>query len=306
MNAQYKKHGIILSIIIVCICICSISIFYFDTKKSKETIQKPKEKILLYVLADNMLVEYESITYATTTEKKIEEIINYLMQDQSDFTSLLKKDTQLNEVKINGDSAELYFDVLNYDVKQERKLLESLIYSCTQFDQVNNIKLYINNEVLDQMPKGHLSLLNTKRSFGMNAIEANQLYLHEGNSSLIYYVKDINHKTYYVPRSVRFSLENDYKEVLDILLKVPSSTLHLKQPLCEKQIVSLKEPKYEDGILHLYLNKNILVNRVELDDGCAKMLTKVFEQEESIQMIKIHVEENTFDINLAKMIKRKR
>ena len=48
---------------------------------------------------------------------------------------------------------DLSADFLNYDGEKETDILESLTYTATSFDNIDQIKLWIEGEPLDIMPK---------------------------------------------------------------------------------------------------------------------------------------------------------
>ena len=293
--SQYKKHGIILCLVILIVLLCSVPLFL--KKDEKEEPMKQENHVIAYLLKDDYLVEYPYISYASTMEEKIMEIAHTMMQDEFGFTPLMLENTIIEKVEIKDRIANIHFSILDYVLSKERKLLESLIYSCTQFNEINAISLFLKGEVLNMMPKGGLLLENTTRSFGINAIDTNQLYLHEGNSALIYYTKKINEKTFYVPRSIRVLKKDDYDEIFKCLLQ--NGNQYLDAPLLKKHVISTKSPYYEDGILHLYVNRNILEGK-EIHETCKNVILKTFEAFKSIKMIQIHIKDKVYDVNIIK------
>ena len=294
--SNIRKHGIILSGIVLLVCIASFFAFYKENKEEEEILSK--KSVIAYLMHEQLLVEVEYETYESDVIKNIEEIMHSMMQSKSGFTSLLKEESILEKVEVKEKEAILYFDVFSYEEKNERTLLESMIYACTQFENIDSIKIIVNGEELKEMPLGKLTLKNTSRSFGINSVDSNQLYLHEGNSFVLYYKTKINKKEYFVPRSVRLLHEDDYKEIIDVLVNVSNVSSSLTQPLAKHHVISLKDPYFEDGVLNLYFNNAILEDKTSLNEECSIFLKKIFESDLAIRMIQVHVKENVYDINI--------
>ena len=59
--------------------------------------------------------------------------------------------------------------------------------------------------------------------------------------------------------------KDDYDEIFKCLLQ--NGNQYLDAPLLKKHVISTKSPYYEDGILHLYVNRNILEGK-EIHETC--------------------------------------
>ena len=254
-----------------------------------------------YLLYENSLVEYAYDTYAKTKEAKISEMISYLKKQNDPFEVMLYENTILDSVEIENGTAILSFSLLDYDLSKERKLVESIIYFCTQLEGIDCVQFKLKDEILTQMPKGGLCLNTTTRAFGINTIDTNQLYLHEGNSSVLYCIKQINGKNYFMPKTIRIKKQNIYDEKLTFLLQGSSANVKCMDPLVKHNIKKTKETSYEDGILHVYLNAQILNKKKQLKRDCKEVLKRSFIEDTSIQQIHVHVEDETYQINVRNL-----
>lgn len=298
MRLDYKKHGIIILAVILIICIFSVMIFKSENKTS---FSKEKQSTMeVYLLYEDVLLRYPTITSASKSEDKIKEIVHYLSQSASYFSELLKNGTKLEDVKMKDGKAILNFETLAYDKNRERQLLESLIYSCTQFKEVESIEIQLGGKTLSNLPMNLTPLDNTTRSFGINHVDSNQLYLHKGNEVVLYYELKVDGKSYVVPRSIRLNHIDDYNEIMNTILSIPSASSLVSQPLADKNIIMEKEARFEDGTLHLYLNRNILSTNKKLDTKCVNYLKMNFSSFDAIRTLKIHVGKNSFDVIVKK------
>ena len=300
MNAEYKKHGIILLGIIVVICIVSAMVFQNENNNETKVTKGKESEMDVYLLHEDMLLCYPTLSEAKDSSGKIKEIVHYLGQSAASFKALLKEGTQLNQVSVKEGIATLDFEKLKYDKARERKLLESLIFSSTQFADVNAIQISIKGKVLTNMPMNNTPLNETTRSFGINHVDTNQLYLHKGNEVVLYYQRVVDNKKYEVARSIRLNQRDDYNEIMNVILSAPNGSYQLDQPLANKNVIMEKPVNFEDGVLHLYLSKNILASNTKLDKECKEYLVRDFSSFDAIRSLKIHVDKKTYDVIIKK------
>lgn len=121
---------------------------YVDEKKSLE------EKV--YDLLNMMIMENNK---------------NYLLP--SYFSPILPNGTKINNVVLDNDILKVYFseELLNITEKQSSKMIESLIYTLTEFDEVLGIEIYVDDEMLKYIPNSNVSLPTVlTRDYGINKV----------------------------------------------------------------------------------------------------------------------------------------
>lgn len=281
-----NKHIYLLLIIIAFICFTAVKMNHNEVI---ETVSNEVETMQAYLLYKQKLVIVPTTTSAKNTEAKVEELIAYMKQGAADFEQLLNESTQLNEVKIDNKVMTISFDALDYQPDNELRVLEAFIYSCTQFDDVNSIQLVLNEKILTHMPINQTPITNTSHSFGINHLQSNQMYLHEGEQITLYYEIKNNNKIYQVAQSLPIQDKEDYNEVMKTMFKSMNVSSFLVQPLAKYKITMDQECELKKDVLHLYLNKNVLDKDKQIKPKVLKYLKLNLAQFSEIKYISIHV-----------------
>lgn len=281
-----NKHIYLLLIIIAFICFTAIKMNHNEVV---ETVSNEVETMQAYLLYNRKLVIVPTTTSAKTTEAKVKELVAYMKQGAAGFEQLLNESTQLNEVKVDNKVMTISFDALDYQPDNELRVLEAFIYSCTQFDDVNRVQFVLNEQVLTHMPIKQTPITNTSNTFGINHLQSNQMYLHEGEQITLYYELKNNNKTYQVAQSIPIKDKEDYNEVMKTMFKSINVSSFLVQPLAKYKITMDQECELKKDVLHLYLNKNILDKDKQIKTKVLKYLKLNLAQFTDIKYISIHV-----------------
>lgn len=281
-----NKHIYLLLIIIAFICFTAIKMNHNEVV---ETVSNEVETMQAYLLYNQKLVIVPTTTSAKTTEAKVKELVAYMKQGAAGFEQLLNESTQLNEVKVDNKVMTISFDALDYQPDNELRVLEAFIYSCTQFDDVDRVQFVLNEQVLTHMPINQTPITNTSNTFGINHLQSNQMYLHEGEQITIYYELKNNNKTYQVAQSIPIKDKEDYNEVMKTMFKSINVSSFLVQPLAKYKITMDQECELKKDVLHLYLNKNILDKDKQIKTKVLKYLKLNLAQFTDIKYISIHV-----------------
>ncbi|MFR5524773.1 MAG: GerMN domain-containing protein, partial [[Clostridium] innocuum] len=94
----------------------------------------------------------------------------------------------------------LYFDdsLKNYDKENELRILEAITWGATQFHDIEQVKLYLNDKQLTSMPNAQTpipEILN--RSIGINHFETSTTTLHDSASLTVFYTKGTGMNTWF-------------------------------------------------------------------------------------------------------------
>lgn len=280
-----NKHVYFLFIIIAFICFATLKL---TQDEMVETVSSNVEEIQAFLLYKDRLVTVPTSTASKKSTAKAEELIAYMKQGAAHFEQLLNEATQLNKIQLKKGVMTLYFDELAYQKKDELRVLEALIFACTQFDDVKSIQLSLKNQVLKEMPINHTPITNTTRSFGINHLQSNQIYLHEGEQILFYYEIEMDKHRYEVMQSLPVQNKSDYYEIMKLMFKDVNASSNLHQPLAEYKI-NLEKCELKKDVLHLYLNQNILDKNQRLKKKALVYIKKNLAQFAEIKYISIHV-----------------
>ncbi|MFI3307083.1 MAG: GerMN domain-containing protein [Mycoplasmatota bacterium] len=128
------------------------------------------------------------------------------------FTPVIASDTTVLSLDIEDDLVKINFskEFLEGDVE---KSIESLIYTLTELEEINNLMIYIEGEILTNI--GDITLppiLN--RDYGINK-EYEITSLNNIEKVTVYYIDKVNDETYYIPVT---KYMNTQTEKIDIII----------------------------------------------------------------------------------------
>lgn len=113
-------------------------------------------------------------------EDKVYDLLNMMIKENnknyllpSYFSPILPNGTEINDVILDNDILKIYFskELLEITENQSSKMIESLIYTLTEFDEVLGIEIYVDNSMLKYIPNSSISLPTIlTRDYGINKI----------------------------------------------------------------------------------------------------------------------------------------
>lgn len=124
------------------------------------------------------------------------------------FTQVIPENTRLLELSFEDGLLKLNFskEFLNTSKEMEEKLIESLIYTLTEINHVEEIMIFVEGSKLETLPQSKIKLPNTlDRSYGINKIY-DLTSLKDITKTTVYYIGEFHDLVYYVPVT---KLEND-------------------------------------------------------------------------------------------------
>ncbi len=158
-------------------------------------------------------------TIATTGKDEIslaKELIDALTigSDKSEylnehFEPIIPQNTKLIDISLENGLLKLNFsqEILQVKKEMEEKLIESLIYTLTDINGIEQIMIFVEGEKLEELPQSHIHLPNTlDRSYGINKIY-DITNLKDITKTTVYYIGEFDDFIYYVPVT---KLENDH------------------------------------------------------------------------------------------------
>lgn len=249
-----------------CLLILGILYLFPDKNESINTTNKIKKDTNIIYLMDsnNYIARVNTILNSKTEIDKIKEIIEILTIDSNKyirdgFYKIIPKNTKLLSVSIDNNLVKLNFskEILNVSLKDEEKMIEAIIYSLTSLNNIENISLYVEGNILNELPNSKKKL-NTilNRNYGINK-EFNINTITNTQKTTIYYLSKNSDYYYYVP--ITKIMNTDISKIEVIINELTSSTLlntNLISYLnCNTELLSYNET---DKTLLLNFNENIL------------------------------------------------
>lgn len=276
------------------ICVTSISfflllMFYLVPASPNKEIKidksiTDKKEVVVYLL-DNDYYLGRMIEYAgydniiDLVNKKLNILING-SDVLNDFKPLIPKNTKVNSVKIDKNNIYIDFsrELLNVSKYNEEVMIESIIYTITDINGINNIYLSINNEPLRYLPKSKKEIpYPLNRSYGINK-EYDINNLKDITKTTIYFNKKNNDVEYLVPVT---KIMNTNSEKIDIIIE---------------ELKSIVNAQYN---LNSYINNNLEIVSHEVNNDKMNIIFNeyILDKDKSVLLeeVKYAIAESIFD-----------
>lgn len=243
MKKFIKKRFFIFLFPIIAICITVGAIFMSNDDKLEHSfvvnIEKDQTYRKVYMLDnDNYLVP---LTFSFDSKELLADDIRYVISMLRDESPLTTKGyrTLINEnVKIQG--IELENNILNIDFSKEfkeheeskeEKILESLTWTLTQYDEVNGLTISVDGVKLESLPQSGIVLPSVlDKTIGINKYYDTTGNVYNTTSITVFYEKENFGETVYVPVTRRvIEEENDKMSVYNAMFKDISVMSGLRQ-----------------------------------------------------------------------------
>lgn len=244
-------------------------LYLIPTKISNPNLANFKEEVIytsdtvnqqIYLLGENnYLVKFSCFLESLEEVDKIREIIDYLKLDSSKkiptgLSGVIPKDVRVLDINVDDGIAIMNFskELLNIEEKLEERMIESIIYSVTELDDIDGVTIKIDGVTLEYLPKTKKKLEPIlTREFGINKVY--DITNRNGIQKVtVYYLDKISNNNYYVP--VTKYLNDDRDKIKIIIDNLASSYIHeanLMSYLNSKTTVLGYEEKDKSFILDL-------------------------------------------------------
>lgn len=216
----------------------------------------------------NMLAKTKVVIDSTTLEKKVKELVEILIEGgvgenkiPSGFKTIIPSDTKLISLKYENNLLKINLskEFLNVSKEYEEKIVESLVYTLTSIEEIKNIIIYIENNILTQLPQNKINLPSTlNREFGINK-QYELETLNDITSVTIYYIDSYNDNNYYVPVT---KYVNDSRDKIRIIIdELTSSNIYNTNLMSFlNSNTELLKVEHTEDVLDLTFNSLILDN----------------------------------------------
>ncbi|WP_160645610.1 GerMN domain-containing protein [Chengkuizengella marina] len=200
-----------------------------------------------------------------------------------DFTPVIPSGTEILGLNIENQLAIVDFseDFLNYEMNDERKLLEAVTWALTDFPTVDQVIINVNGETLKKMPAQGIPLHEPlSRKMGINIEKSEGVPLSQTSAVTLYFLNRTNDsQNYYVPVTRLIQNPDDIVEAtLSELIKGPLQPSGLNSVMIPS--VEIINTDQSEDLITLNLSDHIL--------GMDQMVS-----EESLESIILSLTENT-------------
>ena len=212
---------------------------------------------------------------------------------------LLPNNAQLENCTLQGSQLSLYFpeNFRNYDPKTEMRLLEGLTWAVTQFDEVSEVLLYLAGEPLTHMPQLSTPVpLPLNRQIGINNFENTVNRLHDSHSWTVFYTRQKNGSSVYVPKTLRISNQTSLQDKLSSILSDISVFSQLKQPLAETPLTVL-DCALDEGLLTINVSGEILDEEKKVNEELVTSLLLSIQSSLGVSQVQLQVDGVTVNLS---------
>lgn len=259
------KKGILKRITISSLALLILLITYFFPTKMEtsypQTLSYTDIKTsAVYVLDKASFVSRISMKInANETIEKAKEILNILTIKSkeseylpTDFYGVIPVGTIIRDISLDNGIIKVDFskELLNTTKDIERKVIEAIVYSLTELNEVENVLIFVEGEQLLELPFSKEKLppiLN--KDFGINKVYDIDS-IKNTTKTTIYYGSKQNDTFYYVPVTY---VENNAQEKVEVIIEKLKTS-----PLYESNLVSFLHANAE------MTNYEILENEIKL------------------------------------------
>lgn len=291
---EFNKKTIVLLLAPLLVALMVVGIIFSArfNKQSNENAETFVENVdytynkVYLVDNDNVLVPL-TIKYETfdTLGEDLMYLVSCLKENSAitnnHFKGLLNENVSVTSINLDEGSLNISFNEAfsEYDKEKELRIVESLIWTFTDLDYVDNVTLSINENVLTNMPLKNTPL-NEKmdKHFGVNNFVLTSSIFQTGEMVLSYYEKVIDEKYYYVPVTHYVSNNNDlsiYDLTVQTLFKDPGITSELEVCRVFKDTSMVTSSILTDNVLYLSLTEDILFDEVTVSLDVYNILKEV-------------------------------
>lgn len=201
------------------------------------------------------------------TESLAKQSLEYLVQDgpvtemlPNGFSAVLPAETVIKGLDISNGVATIDFskEFSNYKAEDEESVLQSVVWTVTQFDAIDCVKFRIEGEPISSMPVANYPLdSNLNREMGINNEDTGVADVMNTKPVTVYFMSSYENEGYYVPvtRRVPNSVETATEVIVNELVKGPLPGSYLTSSVAPD--VSLLDSSINNSVATLNFNDNI-------------------------------------------------
>ena len=251
-----------------------------EVGKSKETAKSITTE--LYLVDKNGYVVPASLPLPNT-QSVAKQAIEYLVQDgpvsellPNGFQALLPAETVVKSIDVQNGIATVDFskEFKNYKAENETRMLQSVVWTLTQFDSIGSVVLRIEGKPLTEMPVSKTPISNKlTRQIGINTETTQLADVMNSHPITVYFVASNKKVNYYVPvtRRVSNASSNDVVAVVNELIKGATVGSNLDSDFAS-DLALIDTPVVGNGVASLNFNQNLYTSITDKNKTVSKKL----------------------------------
>lgn len=262
----------------IALLIVIVTLYIFpknEVKVPSRTIHQKAKTSAIYLIDKNKYVSRTYININNTDKVKIAyELVEALINGTNKnkylplgFSSYLSSNATINDIKIKEDLIIIDFNDNIFDETKDHdeKIIESIVYTLTEIDGINKVKILINGTPLLRLPSSNKVIPEVlTRNIGINH-KSLITSLKETTNITTYFISKYDDNNYFVP--VTFTVNND-KEKIEVIINQLSGKDYIDDNLSSYISAGTILKKYEilENEVNLEFNNAIFNSFSEIDE----------------------------------------
>ena len=226
-----------------------ISSFTINKNISNIKVEYQTNLTSIYLLNDDNYLLKVNMMVSDNLMDSIPMVINSLKEENKHFSGLkgtIPNNVEIKNISIKDNILLIDFNnaLLNVNTELEEKVIESIVYSLLSFKEIKGIKITINGNNLNYLPKSKIKLDNIlTKDFGINK-DYSITSMNDIQRVILYYYEEKDNTNYYVPVTKYVNSRDDkIKIIIDNLKNNYLSRTNLMSYLNEKIKIENYEKK---------------------------------------------------------------
>lgn len=273
-NGSFRR--IILASLALFIVLFTIYIFpKNDVKIDEKTIYKKVNTSAIYLIDSQNFVARTSINVTSKNKLSIaKEVLEALINGtnknqyiQSGFKTYLNNNVTIENVVLDEDTIEIYFSSSFIEAlkENEEKIIESIVYTLTEIDGINKVKIYVGGDLLTKLPSSGKYISNPlDRKIGINKINHSSS-IKDTQDVTVYFINSYNDTNYFVPVTITTDNNN---EKIEVIVKELTGKDNIDLNLSSYITQSVKLTKYKilDDKINIEFSNDIFNSLGKIDE----------------------------------------
>lgn len=237
-----------------------------EAKEGKEEADQSSVMTELYLVDKNGYVVPQTLGLPKT-EGVAKQALEFLVQNgpvnemlPNGFRAVLPAETQVSvDIKKGVATVNFSKEFKNYQPEDEMKILQSVTWTLTQFDTVENVKMKLDGHEMTEMPVNGTPISGgLTRTSGINLDTSEVTDIMNTKPLIVYYLGGEEGSYYYVPvtRRVSNNLADNVEAVVKELVTGPGHATNLISDF-QPSVKLVDAPKMENGKVTLNFNESI-------------------------------------------------
>ncbi|GGL41690.1 GerMN domain-containing protein [Sporolactobacillus putidus] len=230
------------------------------------------------------------------------QVLDYLAQDgpvtdllPNGFQAILPAGTIVKSVSLDQQgllTADFSRELLDAPAGDQDKIVQSVVWTLTQFDTVKKVTIRVNGRILNEWPGSKKPVgQGLTRSDGINETFGGVADVADSVPATVYYLSSNKGKSYDVPVTVRMTQagSDDLYGLVNTLIHEPAGSAFISTFSPETELV--EKPVVKNGVVYLHFNDALYANKESktISDDAFRCLVLTLTGEKGIRLVSIKV-----------------